>query len=120
MRLVITERAGGVVRVDEEASARPQGPRDAAHHLLVLVVGLEVPERREHVDDGVERLLRRQVAHIVADPADGHARLLRSALGHLDVIRRDIQPGDIEAAPREGDAVAPMAAAEIEDLGAGR
>ena len=41
--------------IDEEATARAQGLRHPIEHSLVLVLLVEVAERREHVDHRIER-----------------------------------------------------------------
>src|SRR5439155_11331869 len=83
---------------------------------LVLLVG-EVAEAREPVDQAVEALSPRQLAHVAVDVFDLESarrcvftRALEEELGH-------VEPGHAEASLGERVGDAPVAAGAVEDLG---
>ncbi len=99
----------------------PDGPQDLAHrrqHLLVVLLVGEVAERVAHDGDAVEaRLGQARIARVAFLEHDLEALGLRPLLGEAHEVARAVDAGDVlEAAAGQLQAVAPLAAAQIEDL----
>jgi len=114
------EEALGVDHVQHQAAARLEGPGDGLQDPLVLGLGLEVAERGEEADDGVERLDVADVPHVALAPVDGHAAVEGLALGLAEEEGVDVLAGDVVAAAGQLHGVAAVSAVQIEDRGAGR
>ena len=97
-------------------SAGPQHAGDLLQDSLVSLV-VEVPERREHVDDRVLAGVREsRVAHVGLAPGHVHAELCRLCGGGLQVVRGDVDPGDPVPSLGEPHAVTAGPAAQVEDI----
>ncbi len=92
-------------------------PTADQHLLVVLLVG-EVAERVAHDGDAVEARLRQpRVARVAFLEHDLQPLGLRALLGEAHQVARAVDAGDVlEAAAGELEAVAALAAAQIEDL----
>jgi hypothetical protein len=99
----------------EEAAAGAKDPGHLAKDQLVLGVVLQVAEGVEQVEDGVEAGVgERQPTHVGLDQADPPA--LTGGHGGRPVQQgpTQVQPGDLEAELGQGDGVAALAAAQVE------
>ena len=100
----------------DERAAGPKHPPELSEHADVLVA-LEVAERREQVEDGVEaRVLERKLA-VVAAHQSGPLGIAASRLGLGEECRRSVEPGDAVALLGKHDRVSPEAGRAVEDLG---
>src|SRR5256714_2896968 len=104
-----------VQRLDQEPAAGAQRPRDPAEDSVVVRVVLEVAERGEEVDRGVELLLVVELAHVSPREVGGEAFCRGGGARELERAWAEVEAGDAEAAARELERVPAVAAAEIED-----
>ena len=116
--LEVVGHVGAVGDVEHELAGGAQDLADRRQHLLVVLLVGEVAERVAHDGDAVEARLRQaRVARVAFLEHDLQPLGLRALLGEAHEIARAIDAGDVlEAAAGELDAVAALAAAQIEDL----
>ena len=109
---------GAVGDVEHQLAGRPQDLADAGQHLLVVLLVGEVAERVAHDGDAVEAVLgQARVARVAFLEQDLQALGLRALLGQADEIARAVDAHDVlEAAAGQLQAVAALAAAQVEDL----
>src|SRR5205085_1704753 len=113
LRTEPAEERRRVHRVEDEAPAGTERTRDGREEPLVLVLRVEVAERAEDVDRGVELRLPGQVAHVAAHELDVQAG--RVATRGLERRLGEVDTRDAVAAPRQLDGVAAVTARDVED-----
>ena len=120
MGLKVRGRAKHVSVVEQELPAWLQGACPAREDALVFRVLLEVAKRREQVDDRIELVLERDLAHVRLDEADVGALLCGGVprLGQEKPV--EVEAGHGVAEFRQRSRVARLAAAEVEYGRAGR
>jgi hypothetical protein len=88
-----------------------------AEHTQLVVLRLEVAERREQVHDEVEAGRPRELAHVAFDEFDGDPSLRRVHLGALERTPRTVHAGHATAQPGKRHGVPSGAAAQVEHVG---
>ena len=116
--LEVIGHVGAVGDVEHELAGGAQDLADRRQNLLVVLLVGEVAERVAHDGDAVEARLRQaRVARVAFLEDDLQPLVLRALLGEAHEIARAVDAGDVlEAAARQLEAVAALAAAQIEDL----
>src|SRR2546423_14944173 len=104
-----------VQRLDQEPAAGAQRPRDPAEDSVVVRVVLEVAERGEEVDRGVELLLVVELAHVSLREVGGEAFCRGGGARVLERAWAEVEAGDAEAAAGELERVPAVSAVEVEN-----
>ena len=104
-------------RVDEECALGNERPRYGRDHALVVGLVCEVAERREEVDDDVERLHGVELAHVGLYQLELDAGGLGVVSRQLEGARAQVEPGDAAAAAGERNGDPAPAAGEVEHAG---
>ena len=119
--LEVIGHIGAVGDVEHELAGRAQDLADGRQHLLVVLLVGEVAERVAHDGDAVEAHLgQTRVAGVAFLEHDLQPLVLRALLGEAHEIARAVDARDVlEAAARQLQAVASLAAAQVEDVAMG-
>jgi len=113
----VVGHVGAVGDVEHDLARRAQQLADCGQNLLVVLLVGKVSERVAHDGDAVERtLVEARVASVAFLEDDLQAFVLRTLFGESDQIAGAVDARDIaEATAGELEAVAALAAAEIQD-----
>ena len=103
-----------VDRVQEQLPAALQGVGDGLQHPHVLVLRLEVAERREHVDDRVELVGERDATHVPVNGLDLDPFTAGTLPRHPQVVLVQVLARDDHATLGQRDGVTPVPAREIQ------
>src|SRR3954449_12131535 len=109
--------ARDVLRLEDEAPARTQRVVELAQDRLVLLVR-EVAEAREPVDESVEAVAPRQLAHVALHVVDIETLRLCFGTRLLEKQLARVDAGDAEPLCREPVRDAAVPARAVQDLGA--
>ena len=119
--LEVIGHVGAVGDVEHELAGRAQDLADGRQDLLVILLVGEVAERVAHDGDAVEAHVgQTRVARVAFLEHDLQPLVLRPLLGEAHEIAGAVDAGHVlEAAACQLQAVAPLAAAQVEDVAIG-
>src|SRR5262249_15462264 len=117
----VVVHVAAVGNVQDDLPARPQDLADRRQHLLVILLVGEVAERGAHDGNAVHAVLRQpRIARLPLPEQHLHTLARGALLGQPHQIARTVEPHDVlEAAPRQLQAMATLAAAQVEDVAIG-